>query len=82
VVLILQVTGPAALVSVGNIAVEMADRIGDGTVVGIDQLAQILRDMAGGQRGRADQITEHHRQLTAFGINCGTGGWSRYRAYR
>jgi hypothetical protein len=49
-------------------AVEAADRIADRTVVAADQLPQILRVMAGRQCRRADQITEHHRQLAAFGV--------------
>ena len=52
----------------GDKAVEAGDDLGDGAVIGADQLAQILRVEPGRQRGRADQIAEHHRQLPALGI--------------
>ena len=55
----------------GDKAVEAADRLGDRVVVGADQLAQILRVKTGRERGRADQIAEHHRQLPAFGVDLG-----------
>ena len=51
----------------GDKPVEPADRIGDGAVVGADQLAQILRVEPRRECRRADQIAEHHRQLAAFG---------------
>ena len=44
----------------GDKPVEATDRLGDSTVVIPDQLAQILRVMTGRERGRADQIAEHH----------------------
>jgi hypothetical protein len=37
-------------------------------MVGTDDPAQILGIKPRGQRRRADQIAEHHRQLPAFGI--------------
>ena len=58
----------------GDKTVETADRLGDGPVVAAEQLAQILRVMTGRERGGADQIAEHHRQLTAFGIDCRSSG--------
>ena len=61
----------------GDKAVEAADRLGDGAVVVADQLAQILRVMTGRERGRADEIAEHHRQLPAFGVDCGDGSERR-----
>ena len=64
----------------GDKAVKAADRIGDGVVVGADQLAQILRVKTRRERGRADEIAEHHRQLAALGVNCRRGGGSRCRA--
>ena len=63
----------------GDKAVEAADRLGDCAVVVADQLAQILRVMTGRERGRADEIAKHHRQLSAFGIDNGRGGGSRWR---
>ena len=53
----------------GDKAVEAADRIGDGAVVVADQLAQILRVKTRRERGRADEVAEHHRQLPAFGVD-------------
>ena len=53
----------------GDKAVEAADRLGDGAVVGADQLAQILRVKTRRQRRRADEVAEHHRQLPAFGVD-------------
>ena len=52
----------------GDKAVEPGDHLGDGAVIGGDDLAQILGIEPRGERGRADQIAEHHRQLPAFGI--------------
>ena len=52
----------------GDKAVEAADRISDNAVVVPDQLAQILRVKPRRERGGADQVAEHHRQLPAFGI--------------
>ena len=53
----------------GDKAVEAADRLGDRAVVVPDQLAQILGVMTGRERGRADEVAEHHRQLPAFGFD-------------
>ena len=50
----------------GDKAVEAADRFGDRAVIGADQLPQILRVMTGRERGRADEIAEHDRQLPPF----------------
>ena len=54
----------------GDKPVEAADRLGDSAMVIPDQLAQILRVVTGRERGRADQIAEHHGQLPAFGVDC------------
>src|SRR6516225_9472948 len=51
----------------GDKAVQMGDRLGDGVVVVADQLTQIFRVITGRECRRADQIAEHHRELTAFG---------------
>ena len=47
-------------------AVEASDDIGDGAVIGGNDLAQILGVEPRGQPGRADQVAEHHRQLPAL----------------
>jgi hypothetical protein len=47
-------------------------------VVVADQLAQILRVMPGRERRRADQVAEHHGQLSAFGLGGSRCiGWHR-----
>jgi hypothetical protein len=56
---------------IGDEAVEAGDRIGDAAVIGADDLAQVLGVQARRQRRRADQITEHHGELPAFGT-CGS----------
>src|SRR6516162_8796854 len=53
-------------------AVERGDHPGDGPVICGDDLAQILGIEARRQRCRANKITEHYRELSAFGI-----GWRR-----
>ena len=63
----------------GDKPVEAADRLGNGAVIVPDQLPQILRVMTGRECRRADQVAEHHRQLAAFGVDGGMGGWSRWR---
>ena len=51
----------------GDIAAEPGDDVGRAGVVGGNDLAQILRIKPGGERGRADEIAEHHRDLAALG---------------
>jgi hypothetical protein len=51
----------------GDKAVEPDDDLGDGAVIGGDDLAQILGIEPRRERGRADQIAEHHRKLPALG---------------
>ena len=50
----------------GDKAVELGDDLGDGAVIRGDDLAQILGIEPRRERGRADQIAEHHRQLPPF----------------
>jgi hypothetical protein len=52
----------------GDKAVEPGDDRGGRTMICGDDLAQILGIEARGERSRADQVAEHHRQLTALGI--------------
>ena len=65
----------------GDKAVEPGDDISDSAVIRADDLAQILGIEACRQRGRADQIAEHHRQLPAFrsgsGRSCSLDGRRR-----
>ena len=57
----------------GDKAVEPGDHLGDGAVIGADDLAQILRIEPRRQRRRADEVAEHHRQLPAFGLGAELG---------
>ena len=47
-------------------AAEAANRLGNAFLIGRNDLAQVLRVHAGGERGRADQVGEHHCNLAAF----------------
>ena len=58
----------------GDEAAGLGDEIGAAAVVCADDLAHILGVEARRERGRADEIAEHHRQLAPFGVR-GTGGW-------
>jgi hypothetical protein len=57
-------------------AVEPGDDLGDGPVIGGDDLAQILRIEPRRELGRADQVAEHHGELPAFGGHH-SRGWLR-----
>ena len=46
---------------------EAAHGLGDAFLIGRNDLAQVLRVHAGGERRRADQVGEHHRDLAALG---------------
>jgi hypothetical protein len=50
-------------------AIEPGDDLGDGAVIGGDNLAQIFGVEARREFGRAEQVAEHYRELPAFG--CG-----------
>jgi len=52
----------------GDKAVEPGNDLGDRAVIRADDLAQILGIEPRRERGRADKIAEHHRQLPAFGL--------------
>src|SRR6516165_10959150 len=52
----------------GDKAVEPGDHLGDGAMIGGDDLTQILGIKTSREFGRADKITEHYRELSAFGI--------------
>src|SRR5215472_14159371 len=56
---------PVAHVS-GNKSAEPRDDLGDNTMVRGDDISQILRVNTSGERRRAHEIAEHHRQLTAL----------------
>jgi hypothetical protein len=58
---------------------EAPDCVGYAAVVGADDLAQILGIEARRQRGRTDQINEHHGQLAPLGLG---GGGRPYRRRR
>jgi hypothetical protein len=46
---------------------EAADGLGDASLVSRNDLAQVLGVHACGERGRADQIGKHHRNLSTLG---------------
>jgi hypothetical protein len=48
-------------------AIEPGDDYGDGAMIRGDDLAQILGIEPRRERGRADQIAEHNRELPPFG---------------
>jgi hypothetical protein len=47
--------------------IEMAHGRGDAFVIGGNDLAEVLRVHAGGERSRTDQVGEHHCDLPALG---------------
>jgi hypothetical protein len=53
----------------GDKPLEASDDIGDGAVIGGNNLAQILGIEPRRKCGRADEITEHHCQLPPLGIS-------------
>ncbi len=66
----------------GDVAVEAADCFGAGFLGGTQHLAQVFRIQLLGERRRADQVAEHHRQLATLGIGesgsgplCRRYGW-------
>ena len=65
--------------------IKASDHVGDGAVIGGDDLAQILWIKASGEFGRADEITEHHRELPSLctrrrqAIGGGCGALYRHR---
>ena len=60
----------------------LGDEIGAASVIGADDLAQILGIEPRRECRRADQIAEHHRQLPAFGLARQRGDGSRCTAQR
>jgi hypothetical protein len=41
---------------------------GSGLLIGSDHLSQIFRIELAGEGRRVDEVTEHHRELTPFGV--------------
>src|SRR6185436_2092091 len=52
----------------GDEAIVATDGIGHTEVIGADHIAQVLRIKPRRQQRRADQITEHHRELASLGL--------------
>ena len=52
----------------GDEPAELAHGLGDTFLIGRNDLAQVLRVHADGERRRTDQVREHHRDLTALGF--------------
>ena len=70
---------PVAHVLGDKPAAALDDR-GAAAVIGADDRAQVFRIEPRRQRGRADEIAKHHRQLPAFRLDCRRGDRSRGRA--
>ena len=51
----------------GDVPAEARDLARDGVLVGAQDLAHLLGVEPAAQRGRADQVAEHHRELSALG---------------
>ena len=51
-----------------DVALEARDLARDRVLVGADELAHLLGVEAGRERGRADEVAEHHRELAALGL--------------
>src|SRR5262249_47291579 len=61
----------------GNSPLKATDHLGAGVLVGPDHRAQLLRVELAGERGRVDEITEQHGELTTLGLGRMMGGGSR-----
>ena len=65
----------------GDVALEARDLARDRVLVGADELAHLLGVEPAGERGRADQVDEHHRELPALGLGSdGMVGGARRRS--
>ena len=51
----------------GNVPLIALDDLGAGLMVGAYDFPQVFGVELRGERGRADQVTEHHGQLPPFG---------------
>jgi hypothetical protein len=62
----------------GNVALIALDHCGTGLLISLYHLPQIFRVKLGGERGRAYQVTEQHRELAPLGVyRTWLCGWSR-----
>jgi hypothetical protein len=52
----------------GNITVEALDDGSTGGLIGADHVPQVFGIELAGEFGRVRQVTEHHRELAAFGV--------------
>src|SRR5262245_37012312 len=59
----------------GNKSIETAYGFGSAFLVGRNNLSEVLRVHARGERRRTDQIAEHHSYLTTLGALFRTGAW-------
>ena len=60
----------------GDVTRPALDHLGAAFLIGADHLAHVLGIEPRRQRGRADQIAEHHRQLAALGCRVARGAAS------
>jgi hypothetical protein len=58
----------------GNVPLVAVDDLGRGFLIGPYDLAQVFRIEFAREVGGAHQVTEHHRQLAAFGFGGSVGG--------
>ena len=54
----------------GDVALEACDLGRDGVLIGADDLAHLFGIQPRRQLGRADQVAEHHSQLSPLGFGC------------
>jgi hypothetical protein len=67
-----------------HVALVADDLARDRVLVGAQDLAHLLGVEAGGERGRADHVDEHHRELAALGLRAArpVRGGARRRRWR
>ena len=63
-----------------DMTAHFGDRGGSGVEIGADEIAPLLSIELRGDRGRADQIAEHHREIAALAH--GFSGCTRFRKRR
>jgi len=63
-----------------NMPLKAGDHLGTGLLIGPHHRAQLFRVELAGERGRVHQVTEHDRELAAFGVGerrCRVCGFKR-----
>src|SRR5262249_34717067 len=57
----------------GDVTTETGDRRGRGALIFRRDLTPVFRIQMSGNLGRADEVREQHRQMTAFAVRRGSG---------